>query len=187
MSQAFGRWLRFKLVEACLVFGRRERAAGLLQALVRQDAGHRRAWATLGFLHSTAGRHDAAVEAFERALALQGDDPDVLFNLGYTLQKAGRHAEAIERFEGAIGLNAFLDRAWYGAGLSLLHLRRLEEAVAHLREAARLQPMNPYAGYQLGAALFRLGRSDEVRAEYERVKGFDPKISEQMRRDFGLS
>jgi hypothetical protein len=34
--------------------------------------------------------------------------------------------------------------------------------------------------------LDKLGRRDEVRAEYERIKGFDPKISALMRREFGI-
>ena len=38
----------------------------------------------------------------------------------------------------------------------------------------------------LAAALFKLGRCDDVQKEYERVKDFDPKISELMRRDFDL-
>jgi Flp pilus assembly protein TadD len=87
----------------------------------------------------------------------------------------------------AIDLDPKLDRAWYGLGLSLAHDARYEEAALKFREAARLQPLNPYAGYHLAAALFKLGRRDEMRAEYERVKGFDPKVSALMRREFGIS
>jgi len=43
-----------------------------------------------------------------------------------------------------------------------------------------------YAGYRLAATLFKLGRRDEVQKEYERVKEFDPKISDLMRREFGI-
>jgi Flp pilus assembly protein TadD len=86
----------------------------------------------------------------------------------------------------AITLDPKLDRAWYGLGISLAHVGRNEEAGAKFREAVRLQPLNPYAGYHLAAVLDKLGRRDEVRAEYERIKGFDPKISALMRREFGI-
>ena len=186
MSPRLRAWLLFKMVEACLFVGRKDRAVELLNEVVREAPRHFQAWGTLGFLHSAAGRYVAAIAAFERALDIRTDDHEVIFNLGFTLQRAGRHEEALARFDRAVAVNAFLDRAWYGAGISLAHLGRMDEAVSRVREATRLQPMNPYAGYQLGAALFKLGRYDEVRAEYERVKGFDPKISEQMRRDFGV-
>ena len=71
------------------------------------------------------------------------------------------------------------------ARISLDKLGRYEEAAAKFAEAGRLQPMNPYAAYHRAAMCFKLGRKDEVNAEYERVKGFDPKMALQMERDFG--
>ena len=38
----------------------------------------------------------------------------------------------------------------------------------------------------LAAAWFKLGEHEKVRAEYRRVKGFDPKIAEHVRVDFGV-
>ena len=46
--------------------------------------------------------------------------------------------------------------------------------------------MNPYAGYQLAGVWHRLGLRDKVRAEYERIKGFDPKVAERIRTEFGV-
>ena len=90
------------------------------------------------------------------------------------------------RFERAIEIDPRVDRAWYGLGLSLAHLGRLEEAAAKFQEAARLQPFNPYAGYQLAGVWHRLDRRDKLRAEYERIKGFDPKVAERIRVEFGV-
>jgi tetratricopeptide (TPR) repeat protein len=92
----------------------------------------------------------------------------------------------MQAFLKAIALEPRLDRAWYGLGLSLAHDGRHEEAVVKFKEAARIQPLNPYAGYHLAASLYRLGRREELQAEYERVKEFDPKISDQIRREFGV-
>ena len=62
---------------------------------------------------------------------------------------------------------------WYGQLLMLFkrHSRALE---------------NPYAGYQLAGVWHRLGRRDKLRAEYERIKGFEPKVAERIRMEFGL-
>jgi tetratricopeptide (TPR) repeat protein len=187
MSGSLRTSLFFRYAQFLTFWGLRARAIEFLYLVVRADPRHQRAWTFLGFLHAQDERFDDAVKAFEAALALNPADADSTFNLGYVLQKARRHDAAIERFQKTIELNRFLDRAWYGLGLSLVQQGRYAEAAEKLREATRLQPMNPYAGYQLGAALFKLGEHEAVRAEYERIRGFDPKISEQMRVDFGVS
>ncbi len=185
MTDGFRPWLLFGLAQGLLVIGRKGQAVELLGGLVRDHPGMRRAWSLLGFLHAEAERFDEAVAAFDRALSLEPGHVDSMFNTAFVLQRAGRDEAALARFQQVIDANKFMDRAWYGMGLSLAKLGRHEEAAERFREAARLQPFNPYAGYQLAAALHKLGRHEEVQAEYERVLGFDPKISAQMRRDFG--
>ena len=166
--------------------GLNARALPVFREVVRESPGRAEAWSVLAFLHAQKGELSEAIPAFEQALALRPGDAALCFNAAFTLQRAGRHDEALALFLRAIDLDPKLDRAWYGLGLSLAHAGRYEEAVARFREAARLQPFNPYAGYHLAAALFKLGRRDEVLKEYERVKEFDPKISELMRREFQI-
>lgn len=177
--------VRFWYAQLLTLLGQKMRAADVFQRLVQEFPRHQRAWSALGFLRADRGQPEAAIAAFERAVALKSDPP-ALFNLGFVLQRSGRHGEAIERFQQTIALDRNLDRAWYGLGLSLAHEGRHEEAATKFQEAARLQPFNPYAGYHLAAAWFKLGQHDKVKAEYERVKGFDPKVAERIRLDFGV-
>lgn len=177
--------LLFRYAQFLTFFGLQARAMEFIQVALEADPGHQRAWTFAGFLNAQHGRFDAAVRDFERAVALKPDDTDSQFNLGFALQHLGRHEQAIESFGRVLAVRPLMDRAWYGSGLSLLKLGRWEEAAAKLAEAVRLQPMNPYAGYHLAAAWLRLGRRDKVRAEYERVRQFDPKVAEQMAREFG--
>ena len=178
--------LLFPFAQACIFFKQHTRALQALEALLRQQPDHPRAWSIAGFLYAEKGRYGDAIAAFERALALSPDDATTLFNLGFVLQKAGRHDEAIARLARAVELNPPLDRAWYGLGLSLIHCGRFTEAIERLTEAARLQPFNPFARYQLAAAWFKLGERDKVRAEYRKLKKFDPKVAEHVRIDFGV-
>jgi len=186
MQDAFRSWLLFQWAKLLLFVGFRARAIEALRTVVQEDPHHVRAWTSLGFLHAEQGRLREATQAFDQALALRTDAP-TLFNAGYVLQRAGRHEAAMGHFQRAIALDANLDRAWYGLGLSLAHEGRHEEAIPKFEEAARLQPFNPYAGYQLAAAWFKLGRQDKVQSEYVRVKGFDPKVAERIRLDFGAA
>lgn len=185
MSPALKAFLLFRYAQFLTIFGLRARAHEFIELTLQQNPRHQRAWTFSAFLNAEKGRMDAAIRDFEQAVALKPDDAESLFNLGFALQRTGRHPEALERFQRATETNRFLDRAWYGMGISLVKLGRYEEAAPKFAEAARLQPMNPYAAYQLASCWFHLGQRDKLEAEYERVKGFDPKIAAQMQRDFG--
>jgi tetratricopeptide (TPR) repeat protein len=178
--------LLFFLAQLQIFFKLHTRALQALEAVLRENPSHPRAWSISGFLLAEKQRFDDSISAFERALVLRPDDAGTLFNLGFVLQRVGRHEDAIGRFQRAIELNPGLDRAWYGAGLSLVQRGRYQEAIEKLNQAARLQPFNPFARYQLAAAWFKLGEPEKVHAEYRRVKGFDPKVAEHIRVDFGV-
>jgi tetratricopeptide (TPR) repeat protein len=177
----------YLLAQICIFLRQHRRALQLLEVLLRENPDHPRAWRIAGFLYAEKGRYGDAIHAFERALVLSSEDAATLFNLGFALQKAGRHEEAIGRLSRAVEMDPGLDRAWYGLGLSLIQCGRFQEAIGRLTEAARLQPLNPYARYQLGAAWFKLGEPEKVRAEYRKVKAFDPQVAAHMRADFGVA
>ena len=179
-------WWLFFLAQACIFLKQHKAALRLLETLLHERPDHPRALAIAGFLYAEQNRLGPAVAAFQRALALNPGDPAAQFNLGFVLQKSGRHAEAIEHLARAVELQPSLDRAWYGLGLSLIQLGRFREAVDKLTEAARLQPLNPYARYQLAAAWFKLGEPEKVRAQYRKLKTFDPKVAAHVRADFGV-
>jgi tetratricopeptide (TPR) repeat protein len=178
--------LLFFFAQCCLFFKRNARALEALEALLRQQPDHQRALSVAGFIYAQQGRMKDSIAVLERAAALAPDDPATLFNLGFVLQKAGRHEEAIARMTRAVELQPPLDRAWYGLGVSLIHIGRFREAIERLTEAARLQPLNPFPRYQLAAAWFKLGEPEKVRAEYRKLKSFDPKIAAHVRDDFGV-
>ena len=179
-SEPLRPWLLFWYGQFLMLIKRHSRALEVFRTVVRENPRHQQAWSCIAFLLAEREEFAAAIDAFERALALSPDDAASHFNVAFILQRTGRDEAAIPRFERALEINAKVDRAWYGLGLSLAHLGRLEDAATKLQEAARLQPFNPYAGYQLAGVWHRLGRREKVRAEYERIKGFDPKVAERI-------
>jgi tetratricopeptide (TPR) repeat protein len=178
--------LLYFLAQFLVYVRQHDRALRAFEALFTQDATRPRAWSTAGFLYAEKNRFADAAAAFERSLALDAKDAATQFNLGFALQRLDRHDEALRCFAQAVALQSNLDRAWYGMGISLIHQGRFHEAIEKLTEAARLQPLNPFPRYQLAAAWFKLGEHEKVRAEYRRVKSFDPTIAEHIREDFGV-
>jgi len=176
----------FYFAQCCIFVKQHARALQALEALLREQPDHVRALRLAGFLYAEKGRLAESIHALERAAVLDADNASTLFNLGFALQKVARHGDAIARLGRAVELNPTLDRAWYGLGLSLIQCDRFQEAIKCLTEAARLQPLNPYARYQLAAAWFKLGEPEKVRAEYRKLKAFDPKVAAHVRADFGV-
>ena len=164
-----------------------DRALAAYRQVTRENPRHQQAWSSVACILVERGDHAGAIAAFEAAAALAPNDAGTQFNLGFVRQQLGQHEDAMRYFTQAIALDPNVDRAWYGLGLSLAHLERYAEAAGKFAEAARLQPMNPFAGYQLASVWHKLGEHDKVRAEYHRVKGFDPKVSERIRVEFGVS
>ena len=180
-------WLQFKHAQLLTLLGMQDRAIARLRALVGRSPDYAAAWRYVGFLHAQRGQDADAIEALGRALQLDAADDDTRFNHGFILHQAGRLEEAIAEFERVIKTSPGNDRAWYGLGLCRFARAELEQSVEALKEAARLQYFNPHAGFHLAVAYHKLGRHEEAKAEYERVKSFEPKFAEQLRRETGIA
>jgi tetratricopeptide (TPR) repeat protein len=180
-------WLRFRLAQLVTLLGRDGEAIDLLESVAAESPAYAPAWRHLGFLHAKRGRDEKAVEALSQALAVAPDDDATRFNLGFLLHRLRRIDEAIGQYEQVVRTSPRNDRAWYGLGLCLCEKGLWEAAVAPLKEAATLQYFNPHAGHQLCRAYHQLGRTDALRAEYERIKSFEPKFAAQIRSETGIA
>jgi tetratricopeptide (TPR) repeat protein len=109
------------------------------------------------------------------------------FNLAFLLEESGQLERAEAAFRRALALDEKLDRAWYGLGLVLIRLERFDEAVAALERNTQLQPMSPYGWYQLARVHMDRQQPDKARKIIRHLKGFEPKVAEQLERETGLS
>lgn len=57
-----------------------------------------------GDLHDREGRFEQALAAYDKALQIDPDDADALFNKGMTLKKMGKNTEGMKCIEAAINL-----------------------------------------------------------------------------------
>jgi tetratricopeptide (TPR) repeat protein len=108
------------------------------------------------------------------------------FNLAFLLEHADRLDEAQAAFRKAVALDPRLERAWYGLGLTLIRQRHFDEAVAALKRNTELQPMSPYGWYQLARVHVDRDEPDEALKVIRHLKGFEPKVAEQLERETGL-
>lgn len=70
----------------------------MLKEALEKDPANRNAWVQLGNKHFDANQQIEAVEAYDKALAIEGDDPNVLTDQGVMYRKNGWFGKAIENF-----------------------------------------------------------------------------------------
>ena len=127
----------------------------------------------------------AALQSFDRALTIEGDNPRCFFERGIVLQMLGRHAEAIATFDAAAALQgdvhprplsgdandaSSLDKNDLAAhirqrrALSLAHLGRANEAMTDMRYVLAVAPLSMHDQYIYGRVAYLAGDLNEALA-----------------------
>jgi tetratricopeptide (TPR) repeat protein len=173
---------------ALLTVGLRASAEDVFTQMLARWPDDAYALASRAHLRAELGRRSQAIADQQRLVEVhpQRSAAD-WFNLAYLLDEAERHDEAEPAFRRAVELDPQLDRAWYGLGLALIRQQRLDEAVAALKRNTELQPMSPFGWYQLARVHVDREKPDEARQIIRHLKGFEPKVAEQLVRETGLS
>ncbi len=141
------------------------RFAEALQVLVRASrvaSADPRLHNDLGFAYQALGNHDAAVDCYEKALALKPDYFEALANLATTCGSQGRLDEAGSYLERAIALRPDIAELHYNLGNYYSDRQRRQEAIACYRRALTLKPDYAEAHYNLGIMLMEEPRLDEA-------------------------
>lgn len=158
---------------AALQAGRAAEAEALLRSS-EATATSVAALQMLGAALGAQGRHDAALEALDRAGVLLPPSPALRHNRAQALFHLGRFAEARAELEGALGVDAGLHPAWSLLAATLVEQGDDARAALAYDKAVRLRPA--HAPTHLNRALFlqRTGRGDEAMRGFRQAVQADP-------------
>ena len=120
--------------------------AQMLQALmakVEQNPEDVTAWIQLGHLNFDRNAVPEAIEAYEKALALQPDNAPVRTDLGIMYRRANRPEDAIQEFNRAIAIDPKLENPHFNKGIVLLH--DLDDKAGAIQAWEELLRINPLA------------------------------------------
>jgi tetratricopeptide (TPR) repeat protein len=138
------------------------------------DAAHgqKRAWMAVGYLLAT-NKPDEAVEAYEKAAALDAKDPEPRLLAGSLLEK-DHPVEAERVYQQAHAITP--DNSDALTALINLYMRqkRFHDAESLLRKLVALAPTNAGAHLQLGRMLIISGKNEEAANELEAGLKLDP-------------
>jgi tetratricopeptide (TPR) repeat protein len=126
----------------------------------------------------SSGNISAAITAYQSALAIRRDVPEVWANLGLMQHQVGDYAGALRSFKTANRLKPKLFVPILFLGIENLQLENKAEAVRYLSIARQLQPNNSEIYMNLGRAYFGLKQFEKASTAYRRTTELDPKNGE---------
>jgi tetratricopeptide (TPR) repeat protein len=123
-----------------------------------------------------SGRLTEAALRYERAIALEPEDPVLRFNLGNSLYAIGNAHRAAHCYREAVELDPDYAEAWNNLGNALAELRQFDDAIAALQTAIGIVPDYADAHFNLAEVLAQAGRDREAaehQAAHERLNTAD--------------
>ena len=117
-----------------------------LEEIVSKDPTNRQAWVRLGHSYFDTKNPMKAIEAYDKALAIDGNDPDVLTDQAIMFRQLGWYEKAIETFQQANQLNPEHVNSLFNMGIVYMQdLRDNEKAKEALNRVLELAPTGPSA------------------------------------------
>ena len=113
-----------------------------LEFKTSQNPGDIAAWIQLGNLCFDADLPEKAIAAYDKALALNPDNADVLTDQGVMYRKAGKFDKAIQCFDKAVAVNPKHEIARFNKGIVLMHdLNNPKGAIQAWEELLAVNPL----------------------------------------------
>ncbi len=138
-------------------------------------------WANRGNNQIALGRADRALEFLTRALALEPNFPEALYNQAKLLTDAGRLGEALAAYDKCIALVPRFADAMNSRGVILAKLDRHDEALASYESCLAITPNAADTLNNRGNLLAALDRHDEALASYDASLAITPDAADTLR------
>ncbi len=121
-----------------------------------------------------ANRPDAALAAFQQAIALDPKLAEAHHQAGNVLKSLGRYAEAVAALRLAAELAPANAPVWLNLGVASLEAGETASAIAAFQRAIALEPARPEAHNILGHALATAGQGAAARAAFQEALRLRP-------------
>jgi len=126
-----------------------------------------------GMANERTGNYPGAVRIYQRGLAVEPENVELLNSLGFALFQQGKSQEATVALEKALAVDPKHWKAHNNLALASIDLGELEVAEAHYRESLSIKEQ-PEIHNDLGFVLEREGLTEEAVEEYRQAIKLDP-------------
>jgi len=129
-------------------------AIAALMARTRENPGDLESWIELGHRYFDANQPVEAVEAYEKALAIEPDNADVWTDLGVMFRRGGKAKKALEAFDRAMNIDPTHEISRFNKGIVLYY--DLKDVPGALAAWEALLAINPTIKSPTGEPLQQL-------------------------------
>jgi predicted O-linked N-acetylglucosamine transferase (SPINDLY family) len=134
----------------------------------------------LGFDKRKQGRHEEALQDYQRAADLPGAPPAVFFNIGNVLLDLGRWAQAHAAFGQALAMAPDFLAANMQSARCLVKLGDFDAARSHFEQVLRSDPLNFSAWLECGHVCRQQGQIEKMLACYQQAAVCEPQRWEAL-------
>ena len=131
-------------------------------------------YVTLGKIQDGTGKHELALEQFQRAQRLDPRSADALLGTAQVYENMGRIAEAEAAYEKAAALRPDYWDGYSKLGVFYYRQRRYADAATQFRHVLQLTPDNAQTWANLAVMLRNLNRVDEAEAAFKKSISLAP-------------
>lgn len=115
-----------------------------------------------GYALEENGSDAAAIEEYQRALAVDANHADAHVNLGRLLHEAGKPFDALTHYRAALATRPKDGTAAFNLGVALEDLDRTGEAIAAYEQSIDIDPNNADAHYNVARLFEQSGNSESA-------------------------
>ena len=141
--------------------GKLDQAEAIYSQVLATDINNFDALNLCGCIYGEKKRFDDGIYLLRRAVSLQPDNPNAIYNLGNILKACEQWDEAISCYERTLSLKFENPSAMNNLGICLMKVERYEQSVIVLKHAVSLQPGFAGAWLNLGNAFKEQKKLDE--------------------------
>ena len=110
-----------------------------------------------------------AIEYYEKAAEVQGQNPHLYYNWAASLYALGKYKESLEMFKRAVHYKPDYSDAYCHWGLALANLGQPHQAVNKFRAAKKIAPNDPKIYFHMGMLMENILKHDKATENYNKV------------------
>ena len=131
------------------------------------------------------GDLSASIASFEKAILINPDYAEALYNLGVAYQKLDQPDMAIETYKKAVAIQHAYPTAHHNLGIIYFQKDQINSAIKSFEWAIAYSPNYSEAIRNLGSALQKINQFVEAKKQFEKVISLDPEYA-QAYEDLGI-
>jgi len=130
-----------------------------------------------GFVLNELQEYDLAIDAYQKAVAINPKKDDAYNNMGIAYGNKGAYDLAIDAYQKAVAINPKKDEAYNNMGNAYANKGAYDLAIDAYQKAVAINPKKDEAYYNMGNAYYHLGAFDEVIKSYQQALTINPNQS----------